>query len=820
MTMWLRDGVQQFKRDVGARPGWLASVLGLLALALGINIATFAVVDAALFRSLEVAEPDALVRVFGAGREAGQRNTSSYPFLADLARDARTVAGYAPYSSGNSVHARVGNAYAERRSAALVAGNYFDLLGLEPGRGRLLQASDETGDGAVAVVSERYLRDALGGSDAAIGSQVLVNGQPVTIVGVLPRGFHGMDLEAEADLWLPLAANRFVLTGMGKDRALTQRGFWWLECVMRLAPGATLAQAAAELEARAQTLRASQPLDEQDPLPVLLPARDAAVDAYGTEQTRRIATTLALGVALILLVTCANVAGLVLVRLEDRRHELAVRLGLGASARALRGELLGGLVLTGLVGAVLGLLVADLLLRLLAAWDLASFVVPARLIEDVYTVRVGAAALAFSAVAVVASAWVPLRRTGRVDAGTELKGQGTQTLGAERDRVRIGLVVLQSALAVVLMVGGGALYASFRHLASVDPGFRIEGMAVARVDVAMQGYEPPRRAAFRAELLERLAARGDLDAVALANIVPVNSNSMSRSYALTPPKDRTETTEHAYFNAVSAGYFQTLSIPLLAGRVFNASDEVEGAPPRIVVNAALAERHFRGRSAVGGNLYTTRGPLEIIGVVANTKLVSLDEVDAPMFYTPIAASDFGFYTVVAYARGGQARVALDAIQETVRALDPGLPMYGTRTLAEQLSGVLATPRLLALAATALASVAMVLCLSGLYALISHTVRARRREIGLRMALGADRVQVYALFLRRGYAWAGIGAAIGALASMSLGHQLDGLLFATSGANPRTLLLALACLLAGASLAIWWPTRGALRADPIASLRND
>lgn len=825
MTAFFRD-LRYAARTLVRDPGYTATAVITLALGLGLTAAMFSVVDAVLFRPLPVEAPERLVRANTEFQGGGMLTGTTYPLFQEYRRRARTLAGVAAYSDVPRLDLEIGGERPERLRGMLVSGELFEVLGVTPPLGRGIEPADERpGSPPVAVLSDTLWRRRFGADPRAIGSVVHVGDQPVTVVGVAPAGFVGVDLQLQPDLWLPLPMIVVTSPDLAALQPLEGDVFSWLEIVGRLAPGASSAAVRAELSAIAAGATAADGSSgapgEAARAVAVVPAVDAALGYGGAEQVTRLSWLLLGVVVLVLLVACADAATLILVRGERRRREIAVRLAIGGSRGRIVRQLLVESGLVAVLATAAGLLLAGWATDLLAAAAPERFPVPLGAASPLAGSRVIAFAAAAAALTVVLVGLGPALRTSRPELLPALKSE-LAGFTAGRRRLKLGdlLVVAQVALSTVLLAGAGLLLRTLWNASQVDLGFRAEGAAVATVELeGGHSADPARGAALYGRLLERVEAMPGVESAALVGSLPLTGSGMMLRSEVEGYRDPSgDAMTVLSFDPVTPGAFAALGIPLLAGRGFSAADG-KGAPPVAIVNRAAAELYWPGQSPIGKHFGQDETAMEVVGVVGTTKVRSPREDPQPLVYVPLAQVHLPQVTLVART-AGDPRPLLPRLDAAVAELGPGLPPAGARTLRQELGGAVAQERLLAGLLGGFAMLALVLAAAGLYGVVSYSTEVRTRELGIRMSLGAERGDVLRLVLRQGAAIAAAGLGVGVAGALAAGRLLESLLFQVSPTDPATLAGAALVLALAVALAGLLPARRATRVDPAEALRAE
>jgi predicted permease len=586
----LRD-VNYALRVFWKKPGFTLVLIISLALGIGANTAIFSMVDAVLFRQLPVQDPGRLVRIYSKPDFAdGGLSNSSYPVYEDYRDQSDVFSGIATYSDSVAVDVSRSSEKPQRVYAMLASGNYFSLLGARAAQGRLFSPQDDRPDSnSVVVLSYRAWHRVFGGSNSIVGAQITLNRHPFTIIGVAQPEFLGLNLEDIPEMWLPVSTVAAAMPDFADLNPLQERGFSWLSMIGKLKPGVALVQAQAQLDTIAKRREARQKNERHtDPYPQLVPAQTAAIDPGNRAETSRLSWILLAIVALVLMVSCAVCAGLLLVRAESRQKEIAVRRAIGASSSQIVRQLLVESVLLSLLGAAAGILLAGWVMDVLLASIPPGFPIPLDASAGILNLRVLLFSIALSVVSGVVFGLAPAIRSARTDLIGPLKNQAT--LLFERFRafnLRTVFVMVQLMLSVMLLIAAGLLIRTLHNATAQNPGFDPDGGLLASIDISRQGYtEETGRPAFE-KLLEQVRNLPGVRSAALAKSVPVQNSGMRVTMDVPGPHPQNDV--QLDLNIVSAGYFSTLGVPVLTGRDFSSSDQKKS--PRVVIyNQAMAKK--------------------------------------------------------------------------------------------------------------------------------------------------------------------------------------------------------------------------------------
>jgi predicted permease len=819
----LRDAWRGLRRA----PAFAAVAILSIAIGIGACTAVFGLVNAVLLRLAPVRDPHALVLASRAAETRGLATSYSYPAYLAL-QGAASLEGLAAHG-GVTANVETDAGAAERASVGMVSGSFFDLLGVRAYRGRLLTPDDDRTPGGhpVVVLGHGYWQRRFGGEPGVVGRTIRVNGQPLTVVGVTPPAFNGLEAGAGPDLRVPLAMQAQVMASASR---LTDARETWLIIVGRLKPGVSRSAAESELAARYDAFLAAQ-RRLTDAAPAGPAPRLTLIDGSRGQPSlqRRFARPLAiLGglAAAVLLLVCLNVANLAIARTLTRRRELAVRLALGGSRARVAGQLLVEAALVATIGTALGLVLARVLAQALARVAAsATGGIPLAVPMDARVLLVAALLGIGVAIACGVAPGLLARRMGA--AGYRFS-QRLEIAGGRLTGRRL-LVAAQIALSLALLTGAGLFARTLANLRGLDAGIDADRLLQARVDPTLMRADRPRLHRFYEELTGRLASVPGVESAAAAAI-PRLSRSNWDSGVLLDTGARDEATG-AERNAVTPGYFRTVGAQFVEGREPTAAD-VRSGRKVAVVNEAFARRYFDGR-ALGRRIGLTgagaTADVTIVGVVRDGKYVDLREPATPVWYVPYAQLEIagtsdtaerirlGVTTLYVRATGDPSALAGE-VTRTIAALDPRVTVSGVRATSGQIDDLLVLERVLAALASAFAAVAVFLAALGLYGVMAYDTTARTREIGVRLALGATPGGVLGLVLRQAAVLIGLGLALGVAPAVLVVRSAKTLLFGLEPADPVVPVTAAAIVVAATALAAYVPARRAARVDPAIALQ--
>jgi macrolide transport system ATP-binding/permease protein len=806
-------------RQLLKNPGFTAVAVLTLALGIGANTAIFSVVDQLLMRPLPVSDPQRLV-LLGQSRGEGRVDFEfNYPLFRDYQRG-NQVFSQLSATAEQAVGLGTGGA-TERQRALLVSGNYFSMLGVNAALGRTFAPNEgvEIDDAPVVVISHGLWQRRFGADPQVLNRGVTVNGRPFTIIGVAPREFAGTTRGFVPDLYVPITMlGQLSADRPGNEHPLNTRYFTWHWIMGRLKDGVAPEQAQAAMGLLAQQANAAALPNTSTNL-VVLPGAQGFSDNL---REARLPLNLLLGTAgLVLLIACANLANLQLARATGRTRDFAIRLALGAGrGRLVRGLLTESLLLS-LAGGGLGLLVAVWLVDVLnqfrppnADIELPSGLDPRALLF----------ALAASVATGLLFGLVPAFRASRPQIVPELKGGGSTTEPrVGRWNLRSGLVVLQVSLSLVVLVSAGLCTRSLQKLQGIDAGFEPSKVVLASFDLGLNNYAAPQAKEFYDRLLERVRTLPGVEAAGLSLVTPLSGSAPGMSV------ERVEgyqagPREHAVgeINFVDGDFFRALSVPLLRGRDFTAIDAAN-SPAVVVINDAFAQRYFSGQDPVGKRIFQHGPdggtPTEVVGVVETTRSRRLTDQARPAMYFPLTQKPDRALTL-SVRTGLDPAATISRLRELVTSLDPNVPIFRLRTLEQQKNGSLSLQRMAATLLGGFGLLALLLAALGIYGVLAYSVSRRTREIGVRMALGAQVADVLRLVLRQGFGLTGIGLLLGLGGAFAATRLLSGFLYEVQPFDPVTFFAVALLLALVAMVACWLPARRAARVHPMTALRNE
>jgi putative ABC transport system permease protein len=798
MEALLKD-IRYGVRSLLKRPGFTVVAVITLALGIGLNTAIFSVINAVLLRPLAYAEPVRLVTF---------RSNQSAPDLADIVAQSHTFSSFGgevkqplDYTAGSEpTQFQIGQ----------VTGGYFETFGVKAERGRVITADDDkNGAPFVVVLSHTLWRNQFGGDQQIIGKAIPLSGNVYTIIGVMPAGFASPRDNIEA--WTPVHVSNPV--------AANFRGVHFLRTYGRLAQGVDLEQARAEMQLIDKTLATQYPADNKNRASVLIPLHERIVG-----QSRQSLLVLFAAVSLVLLIACANFANLLLARAAEREREFVIRTALGAGRWRLIRQLLTESVLVSLAGGAIAALLAIWATNLLIALQPENL---PRLQEIGVDGRVLAFTFGVSLLTGIIFGLLPAWTASRSVVGEALKEGGrTATAGSARQRIRSTFVVVELAIALVLLIGAGLLIKTFWNLRSVEPGFNPDHLLTMRVELPEARYqEVDKQTRFRSQTLDAINSLPGVQA-AMVSELPLSGNSLDHDFLIDgrPPlapgdEPSLET------RSVMGDYFRVMQIPLRVGREFGPQDFVDKAPLVGIANNMLVRQYFPNEDPLGKRIRWARDPeihwITIVGVVGDVKHFGLDLPEQPALYSPYTQiNPWKRWMAIAARTQSNPESMAQAVKQQIWKADSQLPVTEVKTMNEVSAASFAARRFNMLLLAIFAGLALVLAAVGIYGVMSYAVTQRTQEIGIRMALGARATDVLKLVIRNGMMLTLLGVVIGVAGAFALTRLLTTLLFGVTPTDKSTFIALSGVLILVALLACYLPARRATKVDPLVALRYE
>jgi putative ABC transport system permease protein len=836
----MRDLINEIRlavRIIGKNPGFSAVAVLTLALGIGANTGIFSLYDQVVLQLLPVERPEELVLVDVEGNAPGwssadnNHTVHSYPLYQDLKEQNEVFSGLVARTEADVAIAHGGES--ERVGGDLVSGDFFEVLGVKAYRGRLFTAEDDQLEGAhpVVVLSHGYWERRFGGRDDIIDQKVMLNGHPMQVIGVAPPGFKGVVSAAPRSLYVPLAMRQQMRPEMSARPDIPERMTRYLSIMARLKPGISPEQAQAALQPvfagiteielaeigeRGESFRDSYVKRQVEIVPALQGIHDLR-----DEMEAPLVAMMAL-VGLMLLIACINIAGLLLARANSRQREIAIRQALGAGRLALMRQLMMESLVLAFLGGVAGIVVAQWTL------DLMMMLGPDDGLE-VISRNLNGRLLAFNFLLALltglAFGLAPALQT----SGNLTRALKDQTSGGGETRKHVVFrriaVVAQVTVSVALLVAAGLFMRSLQNLRGLDPGFRTESMLTFAVDPLLNGYSKERAQQFYTDLQDELRLLPGVEDTAAAGVAVLTNSAWSGSIAVegyTPEEGKGATSSR---NKITPDYFRTMGTPVVLGREFTLRD-IQGTSKVAMVNEAFVKKYFGGENplgrkvAVGGGKSEEDLDTEIIGVVKNQKGRDLKSELKEFVYVPYTQAD-GVPDLTFYVRTGREELSLGPeVRRLVAGLDPNLPLFNMKSIELVVNESIGIDRAIAMLGGTMAGVATLLAAVGLYGLLAYSVIRRTREIGIRMALGAARVDVIGMVLREATGFLAIGLTLGLACAFALGRLLESQLFGLNASDPLVVAAAVIVLAVVALVAAGIPARRASRIEPTIALRYE
>jgi predicted permease len=799
-------------RMLRKNPGFTAVAVLTLALGIGANTAIFSVVYAVLLKPLPYANPDQLVSAFAADTQEGvPEDGTSYPNFEEWRAQNHVFSELATIDFHQLT--LTGRGKPSEVNTCVVTPEHFAVLDVKPLQGRVFFPEDgKRGAPPVVIVSENLWRGTLGADPKILGSSIILDKRPFTVVGIMPASFRSPFINSKPEVWIPLVQDPLFGSWMAR------RGGHWLAVFARLKPGVSIAQAQAEMDAISARLASEYPAENKGWTVRLVPMQKEIVGDVRT------ALLVLLGaVGLVLLIACANIANLLLTRATSRSKEIAVRIALGAGRARIIRQMLSETAVLGLLGGIIGIALAY------AGVQALSSLMPEGL-PRLNAIRVDnfvlVFALALSAASSVAFGLVPAMFSANSNIQANLReGGGGSGESGNRRRARSFLAASEIALAMVLLVGAGLLLRSFSKLTAVSPGFNADHLVKAEISLPQYQYSTPQQwIAFSDELLARVQAQPGMKDTAVAIPLPIVNGKINLAFDIvgTPPASEGES-RLADYASVSPEYLRVMGIPLLAGRFFSQQD-IFSASQVSVISKTFAQRYFPNQDPIGKRLnfgFPPNGDVdrEIVGIVGDVRDVSLGEAPGPMMYVPYAQAPFWGANLVVKSTLSTDAVAA-AIRQEVQKIDKDLPITEVGKMPDFIDASVSQQRFRTFLLGLFAAMALVLAATGIFGVIAYSVACRTNEIGIRVALGASRSAILRMILRETLLLTLAGLLVGVPCALAASHLIGHLLFGVSANDPLTLATVAFILAAVATLAGYIPARRAMQVDPMLALRHE
>jgi predicted permease len=810
MHGWLQD-IRFALRLLGRGPGFTAVAVLVLGLGLAANVTVFSWVKGLILKPLPGVPDQDRIAILSCLSRTGEERSLSLPDFrsAQTLDDLFDAVAYDVKPMSLKAEERP-----ERVWGSLVSGNFFHALGVRAAAGRTFRPEDDSTllGNPVVVLSYRFWERRFHNDPGIVGQTVTLNGHPFTVIGVAARDFQGASAGFSMDLWLPLAMHPWVYGGDMSH----ERGSYWIDGLIRLRPGTTPAQAQAALDALSVQLGRNYPGTNEGKRLVLFHFWDAP---SGVAKSLLPAfTILGVLVFLVLLIACANIANLLLVRALARRREIAVRLAIGAGRRRLVRQLLTESVLLALAAGLVGVLISHWATRLLV------LVIPPTDIPVAPVFEVDGGVLLFAlALSLLTALFFSLapafQITSPAISETLRDESGTVSAGGRRRLLRNALVVVQIALSVILLVSAGLFVRSLGRASQVEPGFEARHVLIGAVDLFSSGYDESRGRLFFREILRRIGDLPGVETVSLGRIVPLTyGGSNSTSLGVEGYQPRPDEEMVIRYNSVGPDYLETMGIRLVAGRDFTSQDD-ERAAPVILVNETMARRYWGEHSPLGKRVRIWGRDATIVGVAGDGKYQSLSESPRAFFYVPILQF-YGGDAVIHVRTAGDPVELAPALREVVAQVDPDLPLMGLRSLEEASKVATFVQRLAASFLGLFGLIALLLATVGLSSLVRYAVRQRRRELGVRLALGAQPAAITRMVVGQGFGLTLLGLTSGLAAAFGATRFLRSQLLGVSTTDPAVFLAVPLLLIAVTTLACYLPAREAAGVDPGVTLRAE
>jgi predicted permease len=811
-SLW--QDIRYALRVLGKSPSFTAIVVLTLALGIGANTAIFSVVNAVILQPLPFSESHRLVALRGIDERSGELRVVSYPDFLDFRAQNRSLESVAAYTQNTSTLTGAGEPL--HLETGIVTANLFDVLRAAPMLGRTFAANEDQPGTRIVILSHRLWKAHFGGGKDIVGRSITLDTKPYLVAGVMPADFQFPLTSQPVDLWTTIAVE--TVSNDNDPPITAQRDVHFLRAIGRIKQGYELPQADADAHAVGAALEKQYPDTDGHIGMMLQPEIESLVG-----DVRPVLLMVLGAVAFLLLIACSNAANLLLARAAGRQREMAIRASMGAGRGRVLRQLLTESVMLAIGGGLLGLLFAVWGTSALANFP--SLRIP-RLAQAGIDLRVLAFTLGVSVLTGILFGMAPALHASRFNLFVALKEGGRASSEGKRSaRARNLLVVAQVSLAVVLLLCASLLLESMLHLTRQSPGFDPAGVMTFNLDLPDARYGKPEQSiAFFKQLLDRVRVLPGVQTASAGLPLPLSDDIIRTGFEIEGRPVAKADLPRVQFRVIAPDYLQTMRIPLIEGRELTARDD-RNAPPVILINETLARRYFPNESPIGKHIkpgVSDSGPekmREIVGVVGDVHHRNLWQPTDPEAYAPYDQAAIGGMNVVIRAQGDPMRL-LPAIREQVRALDAELPVYKARDLGDYLADSVAQRRFTSILVSAFAAAGLLLAVVGLFGLISYSVEQRRNEIGIRVAVGAERADIIAMIVRGGVILAGVGIVVGLAGTLAISRVLKNQLFGVSATDPLTFLGVALGLIAVAVAACYIPAWRAANVDPLVALRNE
>ena len=803
-------------------PGFSVVAFLAITLGLGVNTTIFGIVNTLLLRPLPVGHADNVVKVFTTDTHINGKQANSYLNFQDYVKQNTVFSAMAGYTFAGMGMTRGSETL--NIGGLLVSGNYFDLLEVKPALGRgFLPEEDSTPNGHPVVVLGHQFWKRIGGGAEIIGSAITLNGHTFTVVGVAPASFAGVDTGFAPDMYVPLAMHEWVRPGgelwFEKRRAL------FLNIIARLKPGVSISQAEAQMKTVASQLEKAYPDVNKERSVALLSleaAKSVGLAGPGNENAaQNVSLLLLVAAGSILLIACANVANLLLARATTRQREMAVRLALGAGRGRIVRQLLTESILLALLGGLGGVVLAywlgDVLLSLIPPTPVPLALSPQP------DVRVLLFALMLAIISGVVFGLAPALQTARWDLTQGLRERASSAGGGtSRWNLRNLLVIAQIAVSLLLLIGSALFLKAFHKAQAIDPGFRAENLAILTVDPGLAGYDKTRGAQVARAIVDQVRHDPRVHGADLGQWIPLGFGGQGRTVIIEGRGDNDEHNRRvANISLVTPGYLETMAIPLVRGRKLTEHDCEKNAARVAIIDEVMAKQFWPDEDAIGRRFrfLVDNESIEVIGIARHSKAITLGEIPAPMIYLPFVDLPDGGISLFIHTAATPG-VILNEAHRIVRDVDLRIPITYEKTIHDHMAFALWPSWMGAVLLGSLGLLALVLASVGVYGVMAYSVSQRTRELGIRMALGAQAGQVLRLVLRQGMTLAAIGLVLGLLCAFGSTRLVGTLLYGVNPSDPLVFIGVTSVLAAAAFAACYFPARRALKIDPVIALRFD